>query len=402
MLAVDESRFISNAFGELYRDPASGWDFSAFRPAPLPRNLILDPETVLALSNADAALGRLAGAGRHLLDPNMFIRPYVTREALASSRIEGTQASLSDVFEADAGDESAASDDVREVWNYRAAMDAGLQQLPDLPLVVGRLVRDIHGVLLRGVRGEDKRPGDFRDTPVWIGSPTDSPENAVFVPPLPKEMLDAWRDWEEFSNTNPRLPTLVQCALLHYQFETIHPFLDGNGRVGRLLIVFFLIHREALPAPLLYLSSYLEQNRREYYERLQAVRERGEVQEWLQFFLTAVAAQAEDAVVRAERLHDLRETYRTQLGGSRSRAVEVVDLLFSNPVITARRVSETLRVTNQGALNLIHQLEQRGWLRRMLAVGRGGRNYWMAQEVFAAVSDPAPPLQQQPLQATVS
>jgi Fic family protein len=370
----------------------------------MPRSLELNMETVLALSNADAALGRLAGAGRQLHDPAMFVRPYMTREALASSRIEGTQASLSDVFQADAGEEGdvPATHDVQEVWNYRAAMDAGLRELPDLPLV-GRLVRDIHEVLLRGVRGEEKQPGSFRERPVWIGSPTDSPENAVFVPPFEAEMLEAWRDWEDFANSNPRLPTLVQCALLHYQFETIHPFLDGNGRVGRLLIVFFLIHRRALPAPLLYISSYLEQHRREYYERLQGVRERAEIQEWLQFFFTAVAVQSEDAIARAEHLHDLREQYRRALTGSRSRAVEVVDLLFVNPIVTVRGVASRLGITTQGAANLIRQLEARGFVGRLRGtVGRGGRHYWIADEVYAAVSDPAPPRQLEPAQLTVS
>lgn len=393
--------FTNAEFGEPYRDPSTGWDFWAFRPAPIPRAVTLDPETVLALSNADAALGRLAGAGRQLRDPNMFIRPYMTREALASSRIEGTVASLSDVFQAEAADDVTASVDVREVLNYRSAMAQGLNQMPDLQLVIGRIVRDIHRVLLTGVRGEEKRPGEFRESPVWIGSPTDSPENAVFVPPFEREMLEAWKDWEEFANDEPRLPKLVQCALLHYQFETIHPFLDGNGRVGRLLIVFYLIHRASLPAPLLYLSSYLEQHRREYYERLQAVREKGELQQWLQFFLTAVAVQAEDAIARAERLHDLRQGYRAQLSGSRSRAAEVVDLLFVNPIVTARAVANALRITNQGALNLIRQLERRGWLEPVAIRTRGGRRYWVAQEVFSAVSDPAPPVRHEPFVVTL-
>ena len=398
---MDPRLFTRNDYGEPYRDPATGWDFWAFKPAPIPRELSLESETVLALSTADAALGRLAGAGRQLHDPAMFVHPYVTREALASSRIEGTQASLSDVFQADASEEGLATHDVREVWNYRAAMEAGLRQLPDLPLV-GRVVRGIHAVLLQGVRGEDRQRGAFRPRPVWIGSPTDAPENAVFVPPFEREMQEAWRDWEEFANSSPRLPILVQCALLHYQFETIHPFLDGNGRLGRLLIVFFLIRRGALPAPLLYISSYLGEHRREYYERLQAVRERAELQEWLQFFLTAVAVQAEDAVARAEHLHDLRERYRTALAGSRSRAVEVVDLLFANPVITVRGVASSLGITAQGAANLIRHLESRGWVQLMATLGRGGRNLWIAREVYSAVSDPAPPRQVEPPQLTVS
>ena len=331
----------------------------------------------------------------------MFLRPYITREALASSRIEGTQASLSDVLQADANAEDAAPADVHEVWNYRAAMEAGLQQLPDMPLV-RRVVSEIHAVLLQDARGVGKQPGEFRQRPVWIGSPTNAPENAVFVPPFEPEMLKAWDDWEKFANSNPRVPILVQCALLHYQFETIHPFLDGNGRLGRLLIVFFLIHRRTLPAPLLYISSYLEEHRREYYERLQAVRERGEIQEWLQFFLTAVAVQADDAVARAEDLHDLREGYRSELAGSRSRAVEVVDLLFVNPFVTVRRVANALEITTQGAANLIRQLADRGWLNLIGQTGRGGRNVWVAEAVLRAVSDPAPLRQDEPVQLTVS
>jgi Fic family protein len=400
---MDPADFTDSSFGELYQ--AVGAAFPAFRPAPVPRVLTLEPETVMALSSADAALGRLAGAGRHLHDPAMFLRPYITREALASSRIEGTQASLSEVLQADANQEPSptanVNPNVREVWNYRAAMETGLQKLPDLPLV-RRVVCDIHGVLLQGARGEAKQPGAFRKRPVWIGSPTDSPENAVFVPPLEPEMLAAWKDWEEFANSSVRLPVLVQCALLHYQFETIHPFLDGNGRVGRLLIVFFLIRRGVLPAPLLYISSYLEEYRREYYERLQAVRERAEIQQWLQFFLTAVSVQAEDAVARAEQLHDLRESYRSQLAGSRSRAVEVVDLLFVNPFVTVRSVASALKLTPQGASNLVHQLEDRGWLQMVGQFGRGGRNNWVAPEVFNAVSDPVPPRRTPPSQLTIS
>lgn len=400
---MDRADFVNPTFGELYQP--LGADYLAFNPSPMPRGLILDPETVMALSSADAALGRLAGAGRQLPDPAMFLRPYITREALASSRIEGTQASLSEVLQADANEEASSDANVtaniQEVWNYRAAMEAGLKQLPDLPLT-RRLVCEIHGVLLRGARGEAKQPGAFRTRPVWIGSPTDSPQNAIFVPPADQEMLTAWLDWEKFANSNVRLPILIQCALLHYQFETIHPFFDGNGRVGRLLVVFFLLHRDVLPAPLLYISSYLEEYRREYYERLQGVRERGEIQQWLQFFLTAVAAQAEDAIARAEHLTDLRERYRADLAGSRSRVVEVVDLLFANPFLTVRRVVNDLGVTRQGAAKLISQLESRGWLKMVGQFGRGGRNNWIAPEVFEAVSDPAPPRRPESAQLTIS
>lgn len=361
------------------------WGFWYFDPALMPRELDLTMDTVLALSAADTALGRLAGVGRLLRDPHLLVRPYVTREALASSRIEGTQASLSDVFRAVASGGSAPESSVREVESYIRAMERGLELLARYPMSL-RVIRMIHETLMQDVRGRERRPGELRATPVWIGSPTDAPDNATFVPPLPDEMHKALRDWELFANDSPKMPLLVQCALLHYQFETIHPFLDGNGRVGRLLIVFFLVQQGRLPAPLLYISAYLEEHRREYYDRLQAVRERGELQEWIQFFLTAVSAQAEDAVNRAEQLVDLRERYRAALAGSRSRATEVVELMIENPILSSLVLQRRLNVTNQGALNLIRQLERRGWIRRLGKFGRGGRTHWLAEEVFMVLN----------------
>ena len=329
----------------------------------------------MALSNADTALGRLAGVGRLLRDPHLLVRPYVTREALASSRIEGTQASLSDVFQAAASGGSSPDSNVREVENYIRAMETGLQLLEQLP-ISNRVLRTIHETLLQDVRGRERRPGEFRETPVWIGSPTDTPEHATYVPPRSDEMHAALRDWELFANEDPRMPMLVRCALLHYQFETIHSFPDGNGRLGR------------LPAPLLYINSYLEDHRSEYYERLQAVRERGELQEWIQFFLTAVAAQAEDAVARAEQLVDLRERYRLDLAETRSRATEVVDLVMKNPIISSYTIQRRMEVTNQGARNLILQLQRRGLIEPLGRFGRGGRQFWVAPEVFAVLNQP--------------
>ena len=344
----------------------------------------MDSRTVLALSKADAALGRLSGVGRLIKDPSILVEPYLTREAVASSRIEGTEASLSDVFKAEAGEESGGNDDVQEVVNYQRALYRGIELLGNLP-VSGRLILEVHEVLLSGVRGQEKLPGEFRRTPVWIGSTTDSPDTAAFVPPLPELVGGALADWEKFVNETDDLPTLVVCALMHYQFETIHPFLDGNGRVGRLLIMLLLIERKVLDLPLLYISAYMEQNRREYYDRLQAVRERGEIQEWLQFFFTAVHKQAADAEARASKLVDLREGYRERLQGRKSRAIEVAELLFSNPFVTVKRVETALKVTNQGARNLIDSLEKDDILRKVGSVGRGGRMYWVGEDVFRAI-----------------
>lgn len=336
------------------------------------------------MSKADAALGRLSGVGRLIKDPSILVEPYLAREAVASSRIEGTEASLSDVFKAEAGDESSGNDDVQEVVNYQRALYAGIRLLDDLP-ISGRLVLEVHRVLLSGVRGQEKLPGEFRRSPVWIGSPTDSPDTAAFVPPLPELVMAALADWERFVNETDDLPVLVVCALMHYQFETIHPFLDGNGRIGRLLIMLLLIERKVLELPLLYISAYMEQNRREYYDRLQAVRERGEIQEWLQFFLTAVHKQASDAEGRAGKLVDLREEYRERLQRKKSRVIEVAELLFSNPFVTVKRVENALEVTNQGARNLIDSLEKSGILRKVGSSGRGGRVFWVADDVFEAI-----------------
>lgn len=387
---MDPTRFVAPQVGRVVRTPGRH-GYHAFVPTAIDREPELRPRTVLLLSEADDALGRLAGAGRLLPNPHLLVDAYLTREALASSRIEGTQASLSEVFQAAAGS-ARRSDDVEEVENYVQALSRGLTRLEVLPVCL-RLIREVHALLLEGVRGRDRQPGEFRTTQNWIGAIGDRPDTAAFVPP-PADRLDGLlADWERYANETPPVPVLVQCALLHYQFETIHPFLDGNGRLGRLLIVLFLVSRGRLPNPLLYVSRYFEDHRAEYYDRLQAVRERGELQEWLQFFLAAVADQARDAVGRAELLVDIRERAREKLRGSRSRAPEVVDLLLANPVLTVQRVQEGLGISNPGAMNLVRQLEGLDVIRHAGAAGRGGRYFWVAHEILAVLegSDTALP-----------
>jgi Fic family protein len=352
--------------------------FHAFVPTALPRELELASATVMLLSESDRALGRLAGAGRLLPNPHILVGPYVAREALASSRIEGTQASLSDVFDATAG--GSAHGDVLEVTNYIESLELGLERLAKLPVSM-RLLREMHKQLLTGVRGTERRPGEIRRSPNWIGSPDNRPETAVFVPPPVDEMQLAITDWERYAHEDVRVPPLLKCALLHYQFETIHPFLDGNGRLGRLFIVLFLMEQGLLPAPLLYVSSYFETHRSEYYDRLQFVRERGEIEQWLQFFLRAVSVQATDAVERAERLADLREKYRLVTSRTRSRAGEVVELLFEKPVVTVGYLVDRLSVTQQGAANLLTRLHTEGIVRELFRVpGRATR--WVAHEIM--------------------
>ncbi len=377
------AEFESSAFGSPRRDP--GDRFVWFEPATLPRDLQLDNQTLLALSRADEALGRLAGVGRMLRNPRLLMRPYATKEALASARIEGTQADLREVFEAEARPSAHVRyPEVLTVSRYLRALEEGLELVAASGVLTFDVVLSVHRTLL----GPDlPGAGKLRDVAVWLGSPTDRPESAVFVPPIGRSMSVALEDWIDYLSSPPDLPPLIRAALLHYYFLTVHPFVDGNGRVGRLLVLLFLATEGRLPVPLLYLSSFFENRRRDYYDRLQAVRTRGEIQAWIQFFLTAVEAQANDGVDRAKRLLDLREQYRAELAGSRNRSSEVVELLFENPVITTALVRDTLQVTNQGALNLIRSLQARDWLVPIGTMGRGGARLWLATDVYGSIEE---------------
>lgn len=385
---MDPRNFTSSEFGEVTREPGNRWAFWYFKPKTIPRNLSLSMPTIHALSQADASLGRLQGLGALIKDPELLLGPYLTQEAVASSRIEGTQASLSEVLQAEVSGAASVDEDVAEVERYIAATRLGYGLVKTLP-ITQRLILDLHKTLLDGVRGQEKLPGEFRRSPVWVGSPTDSPETALFVPPLPIDLPGLITDWEDFVNTPGELPTLIRCGLMHYQFETIHPFLDGNGRIGRLLINLMLMEEERLSTPLLYLSGYLERYRRDYYERLQAVREQGQIQEWLQFFLTAVRRSSDDAVVRSEQLVALRERYLAEAAKSRSNLAAVIDLIFRNPYVTVQRVEKKTGLTNQGARNLIRDAEKRGWVREVGAWGRGGKIYWVAQALYDVIDAPA-------------
>lgn len=387
--AVDPKNFMDSEFGRAERAPGDKWAFWHYRPAPIPRSVPLEPDTVLALSDADAALGHLQGLSALISDPELLIGPYLTREAVASSRIEGTQASLSDVMQAEAGEDAPAeSEDVLEVTRYLQASRQAFRLIETLP-ISQRLILDVHRTLLTGVRGEEKNPGEFRKSPVWVGRKGATPENAAFVPPLPDSIPDLIGDWEHYVNDRAsNTPALVQCALMHYQFETIHPFLDGNGRIGRLVVNLLLKERRRLDLPLLYLSGYLESHRDEYYERLQGVREKAEIQEWICFFLAAITSQAEDGVWRARRLVDLRQEYLKEAYKTRSNLPQLVELLFRNPYVTVRNVERSTGLTNQGARNLIRRAEDRGWVQSIGTRGRGGREYWVALVIYRVIEAP--------------
>jgi Fic family protein len=380
---VDASRFAATPFGSARRTPGRH-GYVAYFPRPIPRTVEISAENLLRLADAEAALGRLAGAGRVLPHRHLLVRPYLRREAVASTRIEGTQASLLEVFDAEAS-EQPLNADVEEVVNYVHAMEAGLQRLRTLP-VSTRLIREMHAVILGGVRGRDRQPGEIRSTQNWIGPPGATIATATFVPPPPEELDDLLSDLERFVHEDPALPPLLQAALVHYQFETIHPFLDGNGRLGRLLIVFFLAVRDRLPEPLLYLSPYFEARRDEYYAALQGVRERGDLERWLALFLDGVRVQASDAVMRAERLIDLREDYRARVRSvTRGAANDLVDLAFEQPVLNARFVESRLPVTRPAALTALRQLAGVGILTEMSG-GPRRQLRWRAQQILEVLT----------------
>lgn len=384
---MDSAKFNAPAFGSVQREPGKKWAFNYFRPAPIPRDLELAPKTIQLLSSADAALGQLQGLCQLIRDPELLVGPYLRREAVASSRIEGTQASLSDLLQAEAGEPENHTEDIVEVERYLAATRHAYEAIRTLP-ISQRLVKEIHAILLAGVRGHEKLPGELRTSPVWIGATHDNPDTAIFVPPLPQEVPEALADWERFVNTPGDMPTLIRCGLMHYQFETIHPFLDGNGRIGRLLINLMLTEEGRLDRPLLYVSGYFESHRSEYYYRLQMVREQGEVQEWLQFFLTGVREQAVDANSRSIRLITVRERYLQEAAATRSSLPALANMLFQNPFVTVRSVQRQTGLTNQGARNLINNAVQRGWLSEIGTMGRGGRTYWVAHEILSVIEAP--------------
>jgi Fic family protein len=379
---MDAADFPRTAFGEARRT-VGPHGYVAYFPAPLPRSFALPAGLVPPLADAEAALGRLAGVGQLLPNPDLLIRPYLLREAVASTTIEGTRASLAEVFQVGAGDQPTA--DVEEVLAYVDAMEWAVREAPRLPLST-RMLLETHRRLLSGVRGADRRPGEFRTTQNWIGAPGSTLAGAAFVPPPPDHLAPALADWERFANEEPDMPLLVQNALLHVQFETIHPFLDGNGRLGRLLLVLFLIVRGRLTAPLLYLSAGIERDRDRYYAALRATRAEGDALPWIALFLEAVRSQSLDAVGRAERIVALRERYRAAATALRSvNALQVVDLMCENPIVTTRMVEARLGVTRPTAIRLLRQLAGTGLLEEATQGARGQRRY-VARELLDVVA----------------
>jgi len=361
--------------------------YNAFIPAPLPPAIEWTRQLIRALSDADRLIGRLAGEGGRLRNPHVLIRPFIRREAVLSSKIEGTQATLGELLAAEAGAVVDRSpEDLREVGNYIVALEHGMAQLNKLPLCV-RLIRELHGKLMTDVRGDQATPGEFRRSQNWIGKPGSTLATASFIPPPPGEVEPCLAAWEKFLYESD-LPPLVTIALAHYQFEAVHPFLDGNGRVGRLLITLFLIEQKILSAPLLYLSAFFEATRRDYYEGLRGVSERGAWNDWLEYFLIGVARTSQDALSRASRINVILAQWQREVAGeSTNTPLRIVDLLAANPFITATGIAGELGVAFTTAQRAIGRLERVGILKRATDAKRD--RVYCAQALLDILEEPA-------------
>ena len=382
---MEVEAYKSNAAGQLQRQIDGYW---AFIPNPLPPSVDWSSRLITALSDADRAIGELAGLSRTLPNPDLLIKPFVRREAVLSSRIEGTQASVEDLYTYEAIQLSLIElpDDVHEVENYVQALNYGLSRLDEFPFSL-RFIRELHAVLMQDVRGQQWRPGEFRRSQNWIGRPGSTLANAEYVPPPVDEMQIALQNLEQFIHADSDLPPLARIGLVHYQFEAIHPFLDGNGRVGRLLINLLLYAWDLLPYPLLYISDYLNKHRSAYYDGLLAVSQQGAWEEWLLFFFEGVRLQSQDSISRIRDLQSLRAGYQTSVQASRAsvRLLQVIDGLFEQPLFTVHQLADRLGVNYQTALRYVNQLHEMGIVSEV--TGRERDRVFAAVDIVNAVSE---------------
>jgi Fic family protein len=377
-----------------FRSPETGQviltqqGYYAFIPAPLPPKLNWTLPLVSALSEAERDLSRLATLTGSFPFPRLLLQAFIRREAVLSSRIEGTRATLAELYTYESAQLSflEAHDDVREVHNYVAALEYGLERLKRFPMSL-RFIREIHKKLMQGVRGGNLTPGEFRRTQNWIGAAGSTLTTATYVPPPVGEMSLALADLEKFIHTSIDIPILARAAMVHYQFETIHPFLDGNGRIGRVLMALLLAEWQILPQPLLNLSVYFERYRQEYYDNLLAVSQRGDWEAWLRFFLRGVSAQAQDSATRMERLETIRARYQSIVNSERNseRMGAVVDFLFGRPIFNAKQLSESMDMPFKTARQYIEKLVQSGIVREVTGYARN--QVYRADEIFKALDN---------------
>ena len=391
---MDIDRFRRSSSGRIAQFGQGEAAYWAFLPNPLPPVLAFDAELLRLASDAAYALGELAALGRTMANPHLLIGPFIRREAVLSSRIEGTQADIADLYAYEAGQlplpgltPDLPTADVLEVLNYVHALEYGQQRLVTLPVSL-RLMRELHERLMQGVRGAHATPGEFRRSQNWIGRPGCTLNDATFVPPPPAEMQQALGELEQYLYIpEADYPPIVRLALIHYQFEAIHPFLDGNGRIGRLLISLLLIDWGLLSLPLLYLSAYFERRRQQYYELLLAVSERGAWREWVLFFLRGVTEQAQDASIKAKQLQDLQENWRNRLAalGRSNLPIRLADHLFASPVITIPQAQQVLQVTYPSALRTVERLVEAGVMTQ-LGESSYGRTF-VAGEILSIIGE---------------
>ncbi len=339
--------------------------YQSFKPSPLPPELNIDDDMLSLLTGATKAIAKLDTLATYIPNINLFVSMYVRKEALLSSQIEGTQATLEDVL--DPLIEENTNRNVADVVNYIKATEFALDRLTTLPLC-NKLLKETHAVLMQGVRGQEKNPGEFRISQNWIGSQSSSIKNARYIPPNPQDMAEAMSDLEKYMNGDSSLDVLIRAALIHYQFETIHPFLDGNGHIGRLLITLFLMDKKVLHSPALYISYYLKLNRVEYYDRMSEVRAKNNYEQWVRFFLLAIKESSEEAaetIIRLNALHNKNVSVTDGLGRQGKTSRLIFDYIEKNPIIDIGKTSHDLGISFNTASSHINRLVEHGILVQM-------------------------------------
>ena len=377
------NEFRNSKVGKAIRTQTGYW---AFIPAQLSPEIEWTTSLISALSDADRELSKLTTLAGNFPFPRLLTQPFMRREAVLSSRIEGTRASLADLYNYESAQLSflEPTDDVREVHNYVLALDYGLERLETLPVSL-RLIREIHAKLMEGVRGGNLTPGKFRKTQNWIGPAGSTIETATYVPPPVDEMQNALSDLEKFIHADTEIPTLARAGMIHYQFEAIHPFLDGNGRVGRLIIMLLFHEWNVLSQPLLNLSAYFEHYRQEYYDHLLAVSQHGKWEEWLRFFLRGISIQAQDSVFRMTRLQGIRTKYEVLVQADRNsdRMAAVIDFIFSRPILSIKQLETALDLPYMAAKRYIEKLVDANVLQETTGYARN--RVFQANEIFEAL-----------------
>ncbi|PKM76079.1 MAG: Fic family protein [Firmicutes bacterium HGW-Firmicutes-15] len=363
---------MKNGAGEYKTNLTGELQYKSFLPRALPPSPLieLNEETVNLLSKANRSIGILEGVSRQIPNIELFVSMYVRKEALLSSQIEGTQATLDDIL--DPNIEENTNQHVADVINYIKASQYASARLSELP-ICNRLLKETHEILMQGVRGGEKSPGEFRHSQNWIGPAGGTLRDARYIPPNPEDMIEAMSDLEKFINSEDELDPLIKIALIHYQFETIHPFLDGNGRIGRLLIALYLIEKKLLSHETLYISYFLKRNRIEYYDRLNDVRTRGNFEQWIKFFLLATNESAQDAITTIDeliKLHNRNNEIVNNTGKSAKTVIKVFNYLEGSPIIDIKKTSAALKLSFNAVSNAVNKLIELGILKQTENVRR--------------------------------